>query len=219
MARQIKSGVKPDDVGVNITAFRETKKGDVLISTKRGEADTLKTEIEKKVENAKVETRFGLELVNILDLDPSCTKEEIALAIGAALNKPKEIANVRNIRANRYGNAVATVSLPASEADKLIHVGAIKVGEWVWCRVKQKIIIDRCWNCLELGHTTTQCRKPREPVKKCFNCGQPGHMASNCTNEKYCGKCQETGHRNDTYSCPQYREMASTRNDRGSHYY
>lgn len=187
MARKVKSEVNPTDIGVSVTAIRETKRGDVLITTRRGDGDTLKKEIERKVENARVETRFGLEFINIIDLDSSCTKEEIAIAVGSALNKPKEIANVRSIRPNRFGTAVATVSLPAIEADKLLKLGAIKVGEWVWSRIKPKITVDRCLNCLQLGHITSRCRKQRETVKRCFNCGLPGHVASECTNQKFCG--------------------------------
>ncbi|KAL1448254.1 hypothetical protein WDU94_012353 [Cyamophila willieti] len=208
MARKIKDGLNPETVGVNVTAFRETKKGDVLIVTKKGEAETLRAEIESRVGNAQIETRFGTEHINILDLDPSCTEDEIAEAVSVTLEKPKEIVKVKSLRPNRYGNSIATVSLPAPEADKLCKIGAVKVG-WVWCRAKPRINVDRCLNCLELGHTTNSCKKPRELVRKCFNCAQPGHMASSCNNEKYCLKCEVTGHRNDTFSCPQYREMAA----------
>lgn len=206
MARKIKDGIKPETLGLNIKSFKETKDGDVLIVTKIGEAGTLRTEIEKKIEDAQIENKFGMEQVNILDLDPSCTKEEITDVISNTIEIPKEFINVKNLRSNRRGCSIATVALPAMDADKLAKVGMIKVG-WIWCRIKTKVTITRCTNCLEVGHSTIYCKRPRDHNRKCFNCSQPGHMAIECTSEKYCTKCRISGHRNDTFSCPFYREL------------
>lgn len=208
MARKIRQGIVPETLGVSIKSFKESKEGDVLIVTNKGESQTLKSAIENKFTGSMVETRFGIEVLTVLDLDSSCTESEIIEAVASAINKPVNAVKLRSLRPSKLGVSIATVTVPAPDADMLIKLGAVKVG-WVWCRVKPKITIDRCLNCLELGHTTSRCSKPREVNKKCFNCTKSGHLASECTNDKYCIKCKVQGHRNDSFACPEYKAWVS----------
>ena len=40
----------------------------------------------------------------------------------------------------------------------------------------------RCANCLEKGHSSRECTKPKKELKDraCFKCGKPGHQSRNC---------------------------------------
>ncbi|XP_030371078.1 uncharacterized protein LOC115621550 [Scaptodrosophila lebanonensis] len=38
----------------------------------------------------------------------------------------------------------------------------------------------RCYNCRQMGHISTECKKPKRPIDGCFTCGERGHQHRDC---------------------------------------
>ncbi|KAI5734642.1 hypothetical protein M8J77_008999 [Diaphorina citri] len=69
------------------------------------------------------------------------------------------------------------------------------------CRVKPKVNVMLCYNCLELGHHSDICKKKRND-RKCLNCTQVGHLSKDCTSGSFCATCNREGHRTGSTICP-----------------
>lgn len=114
---------------------------------------------------------------------------------------------MKTLYTNRSGEQVATVNLTQVQAHNVIQDGPIKVG-WSRCRIKEKITIPRCTNCLKVGHIAQLCRAKKSQRKKCIKWTQEGHTASDCTAEmRRCITCSQDGHRSDSMRCPRYRKL------------
>ena len=59
-----------------------------------------------------------------------------------------------------------------------------------------------CWNCGEIGHSSSECRKGIK--RNCYSCGREGHISRECQEStrkfKSCWACKEEGHTRD--ECP-----------------
>ncbi|KAJ8964191.1 hypothetical protein NQ314_005072 [Rhamnusium bicolor] len=114
------------------------------------------------------------------EIDITTTKEDVEGSIAAALtNEDKENINVKALRTTRNGSQIATVTIPTGEPDTLIKEGKIRIG-WVVCRVRPRVEVTRCINCLKLGHNVTQCKETKEEKRRCLKCTQTGHMVKEC---------------------------------------
>lgn len=201
--RNIRAVVNPDDLGIEIKTVKLTRDKKVVIITKEGQAEALHKEISTKITG--IETRVSGRNSNtvflILDIDASINGKEVEDFI----RKSTKVyaTEVKHLRTARSGTQVATVSMPSHEEENLIRGGVIKIG-WTHCRVKPKIDILRCYNCLNLGHHSDICTEER-CGKKCLNCAQTGHLIRECKNLSFCTTCNKQGHKSDSTNCPTYK--------------
>lgn len=205
LVKGVKDGVDTNNIDVTVRNIKRTKDGSVLIVT-TGNTDRLRKEIEDNVGGIRTQVG-GRKSIEILDLDPTVTKTEVIDEIKkVASSHEQEDTTVDGLRTTNSGFQIAYLTVPRSLGERLIQVGALRIG-WTSCRVKEKINIDRCINCLQVGHHSSKCKEPKTTVVKCLRCTESGHIAKDCVNERYCVKCGIKGHRNDTFACPHYREL------------
>lgn len=210
LLKGVKEGVDPSSLNVNIKNIKKTKDGGVMIVTDGSNTDRLMKEIEDKVGGTRT-ALGGRKTVEILDLDPTVTKEEVVEGLNRVASVEERADTVvDSLRATNSGFQFAQLSVPRRLGEKLIQAGTICIG-WTSCRVKERIHIDRCINCLQIGHISSRCTEPRSKDVKCLRCACTGHLAKNCEKDRYCVKCEVLGHRNDTFACPFYREMVQKR--------
>lgn len=202
--RNIRAVLTPSDVGVNVKCVKTTKDKKVVIVTEKGDAETLKKEIESRFKNieTKVSGRGTSHTpIVILDIDASMNGKEIEYFIKQT-TKIHE-TEIKHLRLGRTGTQIATVSMPSHAAEKLLREGEIKIN-WTICRVKPKINVIMCYNCLEMGHHSEIC-KSEKTEKKCLNCTQVGHLGKDCQNTSFCATCKREGHRTGSTLCPTHR--------------
>ncbi|KAI5754004.1 hypothetical protein M8J77_004971 [Diaphorina citri] len=195
--RNIRAVLDPDEVGV--TSVKTTEDKRVVLVTGKGEAATLQKEIESRVKgiDIKIAGRSQSQVV-ILDIDASINGKEIEFFIKQS-TKVHE-TEVKSLRLGRAGTQIATVSMPANAAEDLLRMGEVKIN-WTMCRVKPKVNVMLCYNCLELGHHSDICKEKRND-RKCLNCTQVGHLSKDCTSGSFCATCNREGHRTGSTICP-----------------
>jgi hypothetical protein len=122
-----------------------------------------------------------------------------------------KLAPARGTAAPKLRKAV----FPDVEADRLLEVGRVRIG-WNQCRVQERMVPMRCFQCLRFGHLASRCAaEKRVAAGSCFRCGKEGHLARDCENDPWCHNCGVAGHRGDRVACPEYRKaMEATRESR-----
>lgn len=205
----VKGGVNPKDFNVNVKSIKQTKDGSVMIvADKGGQGEEFRNEIARRMTGTDVFIG-GKRQIDILDLDVTTSKEDIMEEIVKQFGTKSDFFNIENVWTTRAGQR-ATITATTELARKLEDAGYIKIG-WISCRVKEHIGIERCMNCLEMGHSTRRCSQPWNADIKCLKCTKSGHKAKDCQNEKYCMSCNANGHRGDTFACPFFRELVAAR--------
>ena len=68
------------------------------------------------------------------------------------------------------GNRKAYVLQEEARALKLLKGAHIKIG-WVFCRVRRKKEVNRCFRCLGFGHIAVDCRGP-DRSRCCWRCSE-----------------------------------------------
>lgn len=209
MLKVVRDNINPESLGINIKSLRKRKDDSLLIITEKSQSETLRREITENLNMKNV--------VNIVDkkcdllitgMDAVTTQEEILEALkveGSLTEDDKKKLEIKHLYANRSGEQVATITTVKEVADKVTAVGHIRIG-WSRCRIKEKISVPRCSNCLRIGHVSRACKTKTTGDKKCLKCTQSGHEAKECTNNTYCNSCAKSGHRADSMSCPKYRK-------------
>lgn len=201
--RNIRAVVNPEELGIEVKTVKTTRDKKVVIITKEGQADALHKEISTKITGieTRISGRNSNTLFIILDIDASINGKEVEDFI----RKSTKVfaTEVKHLRTTKSGTQIATVSMPSYAAENLIREGVIKIG-WTLCRVKPKIDILRCYNCLNLGHHSDICPQERRG-KKCLNCTQTDHLIKDCRNPSFCTTCNKQGHKGDSTNCPTYR--------------
>lgn len=201
--RNIRAVVNPEELGIQVRKVKTTKDKKVVIVTEEGQAATLQREIAAKVNGieTRVSGRTTKTSLMILDIDASINGKEVEEFI----RKTTKVYNteVKSLRMGRSGTQIATVSMPAGAAEELLRQGDMKIG-WTRCRVKPKVDIIMCYNCLHLGHHSDICQADKSE-KRCLNCTQTGHLIRECQNRSFCTTCNKEGHRCDSSYCPTYK--------------
>ena len=164
--------------------------------------------------------------LEIHDLDPLATEEEVKVELRKGLwneqRNPEVLVKVLN--PNQRGLKLAVVVLPEEEAIKLEELFHLKVG-MTSCRVRRRVVVTRCFRCLEFGHQRRSC-KGEDRSSLCYKCGEAGHPAKKCTGTHKCFLCVkqdpavDCGHVADSGACVVFLPAHSRRRRKkksGSH--
>ncbi|XP_046681479.1 uncharacterized protein LOC124368248 [Homalodisca vitripennis] len=193
---QIKTQAKPEETETTIKSIRRTQNGDVLLELgksrdKDGFAASLKAALGDKGSIRTLQPRCSVE---IRDLDALSTEDEVIKALKKALPElPGEAGGLKVwlTKPNRSQQRMAIAELGEKHANKLLSLQHLRFG-WVSCRLKQRVIVQRCYRCLAFGHSSRTCRGPDRSFN-CLRCGDQGHKKKDCTSSLSCFLCKETG--------------------------
>ena len=211
LLRAVKDGMKgKEEMTKGIRSIRQTRNGDMLITTKNGTAgvDEIKKVLE---ETAEISTRINKTakggdgvVIFVKGMDAVTTKDEVREALieaGEMTSEPK-IGELRPY----YGSSQAvTVTLPGETAQKLLKKKELRVG-YNWCRVTKRVEVIQCYRCWRYGHKAAGCKSGEDRSKDCRNCGDKGHLQKECTLQRYCPICKRQGHSAGTGGCPATRQ-------------
>ncbi|KAI5739905.1 hypothetical protein M8J77_024851 [Diaphorina citri] len=205
--REVEKNVFPETMGVNITNVKKYKEDSLMITTKKGGAEILKTEIisshgDQLTINIPKEDRTLM----IIGIDALAEESDIEYGLMKALGvESKTNIEIKSVKLARNGTQMSEITVSAEYSIKLLELKKIKIG-WTLCSVEKKFHIPRCYNCLRMGHLAKNCASEKEEGQKCFNCMEQGHTTQNCQNRSFCPQCNKGGHRPDTMACPLFRK-------------
>jgi len=193
---QIRTKAKPEETDTIIRSIRRTQNGDVLLELGKskdrdGFAASLKTALGDGGAIRALEPRCSIE---VRDLDALSTEDEVAGAVKAALPDSKiatEGLKVWLTKPNQRQQRMAVVELSEKHANKLLSLQHLRVG-WVSCRLKRRVVVQRCFRCLGYGHSSRNCGGPDRSAN-CLRCGGQDHKRKDCTSTLSCFLCKETG--------------------------
>lgn len=191
--RSIKEKITPEDVGAEIKAIRQTRKGHVLLELGNKDCDPSKLSsalVTALGDAGVVRSLVPKTTVEIRDLDCLTERDDVEEALKRDLQDIGE-ATISLTATNARGQRTAIVEMGDKEAAKLIKQGKIKIS-WVNCRVRRRAVVQRCYKCLEYGHLAKNCRGP-DRSHLCFRCGQAGHKWKECTASARCTLCYDMG--------------------------
>ncbi|KAL1489505.1 hypothetical protein ABEB36_014389 [Hypothenemus hampei] len=204
--KDLKEKVDISKIGVSIQSVRSTVKGEVLLTVRKGTAETssLGKAIKELGSDMKVRTNTNNILLHLTNIDGSFADEELAKVIMEETNSNRDMIGIIHMGMIKNGNKYAILEVPHDISRKLLDKGHIQTG-WTRCKIRERINVPKCFRCLEHGHTSGQCRG-QDRTGLCINCCKEGHKASTCTNSKFCGVCGREGHRIGSTACPRYGE-------------
>lgn len=187
----------------NIKEVRKTAKGNVIITTKQGEATNLRKAVQSITNITNVRALQGKKVttLHVRGMDAITTLEEVRVAIETA-SSTKEV-EVKALRPMRNGNQAATVKVEEYKANRLINLGKIRIGLSI-CLIEERINATRCFRCWNFGHLAGDCSGP-DRRSSCYRCGKDGHNRKECKNEPKCVLCAQSGHETGGDGCPEGR--------------
>lgn len=206
LLKSVKNNVDLNQVGVKVKTIRRTAAGDLMLEVEgdKKKAGALKEAISNRTGN-EVRIANNTVTMHVLDIDAATNTDEVENALRTILPGNGHDIIVKSMRPSRDGNQIATVQASRLNANKLTKAGRVKIG-WVSCRIRERVVVPRCYRCLEFGHSSKECEGP-DRSKLCINCGQEGHKATDCKEVHYCLKCNSKDHRADTTKCPSFRQL------------
>lgn len=151
----------------------------------------------------------------IVDVDPTATKEEVIAALRDAAVRSDKLtagtiaaAEITGLWPTKAGIQVATVKISRMMLQEL---SKIRIG-WTVARIRERAPAPtRCFRCHGFGHTKFTCTGP-DLSAACRRCGGSGHHESTCEAEGgRCVACERHGlrapaHHTGSSSCPAWRE-------------
>ena len=193
--KEMKTTIKPEEIGIGIKKIRKTKEGNVLVEMTKGEGQAIKLENAIKGsfgDNIQVQRNAEKFLLDIRDMEETTDEKEIISSILDASNG-EDANNIKvcNIRDYYGGTKQALFEVPVKVAMTILKGNRIKVG-LVICRVRRKIVTKRCFRCMESGHIARSCHG-KDRSRTCRRCGIDGHKSNECKSEPRCIICLEAG--------------------------
>lgn len=191
--REIKDKIVPEDVGAEIKAIRQTREGHVLLELGN------RTEDPERLRNALatalgdtglVKTLATRKTLEIRDLDCLTEKKDVEEALRRDLQDTGEM-KVNLTAINPREQRAAIVELEDRLAAKLLKQARIRIG-WIYCRVRERAIVQKCYKCHGYGHLAKMCRGP-DRSRLCLKCGLEGHRWKECSAPELCTLCTEKG--------------------------
>lgn len=212
MLRKVKGDIDLTTLGVKLQAVRKTRDGDLLLELERDDhgAEILMSALARSLgADAQVRTLKPSTQIEVVDMDAVTTEEDLRAALEAVL-MPEEHKDIRitSIRRAFRDAQIAVVAAPIAIANKLLSMEKVRVA-WVYCRLRQRTQLIRCYRCHGYGHLAPECQSTIDRSKNCYRCGQPGHLAKTCKGEPTCLSCMDTGRRSDHHPasnrCPLFK--------------
>lgn len=192
--REIRSKANPDKSETQIKTVRQTKAGHMLLELaakskgKDNFSSSLKSILGEKADICHLEPRTTLE---IRDMDEFTSEEEVETAVKLKLSDPGLNLQVTLTKVNSRAQKMAIIHLNARAANELLQDPRIKIG-WIYCRVRPRVVVTRCYRCLGYGHQQATCNGVNRRGL-CFNCGEQGHKKEECRATAKCCLCTEIG--------------------------
>lgn len=216
--RKVKADESLKPVGEAVARVRRTAGGDLLLQLRGtgGQTANLRDTISNSL-GAEIEVRAVSQrtLIEIRHIDEVTTGDDVLEAV-KALPTMDGIPLEATIHMRKaFGSTqIATLSLPAELAKKLLLLGKAKIG-WTVCPIREKRELMKCFKCLEYGHIAKLCRN-EDRSKLCRRCGKADHIAKDCINEPACMFCiknnaKETGHIAGSGRCPILKKALDNR--------
>lgn len=198
MVKRIKEHMGPTDFVENFRFFKKSKNGDLLIqfANSQGPEDDVQR-VRDKLSNinpeviGKVFTLGRPDKIDIIDIDPSSSKEEVLEVLRASA--PPSLRDKIQVTgmwetSSGFARASATVPRGFSTGVRNIRVGFFK------CRLRPSIPPPpRCFKCQGYGHIARQCKGP-DLSGTCLRCTSKGHSTAHCTEDPArCIACDRLG--------------------------
>lgn len=194
-----------------ITGVRKTKAGDLIITTEKGgKIENIKECLQNTIDKNNIVIKKGEKstILHILDLDKYVTEKELKEAIEKETGNGEGV-NIKSMRPARGENQIATIETSPNFAKILTDKKRVKVG-FVACRVRERVDVIRCYNCLEYGHHKSKCHNTANKII-CIKCSREGHYAKECSEkESKCLHCNGAKHKMGTMACPRFRKEIGT---------
>lgn len=215
LLKQVKKSAKKD---VEVKLAKKSR-SEYLILVVSGcdkeEADKLRKSIAVKTCIAEVYTRVGgrRKSIHISDIEAVTTDKELRRAISDKL-----FSNENKVIVNSIGPAYGdtqkdTIEMEEKKAERLLRDRTVKIG-WINCRVIERVQINRCYRCLEYGHTAPTCKEV-DRKNDCRRCGKKGHMKKDCKHETdYCFDGKKEGYAGGSGQCPVFRHLLTEKKTR-----
>lgn len=193
--RKIKTDVSLKTIGDAVTTIRRTATGDLLLQLKNTSEKTAsyRSSINEAL-GSEVEVRALSQktLIEIRHIDEITTSEDVLDAIKGKLDNYEISATTAISMRKSFGSTqIASISLPARDAQELLKLEKIKIG-WTVCPIREKTTLKKCFRCLEYGHIAKLCQN-EDRAKLCRRCGEGGHIAKDCKKEASCMFCKSSG--------------------------
>ncbi|KAG5858211.1 hypothetical protein JTB14_017968, partial [Gonioctena quinquepunctata] len=173
LLKTVKEKVNLQEKGLTMKNLKRSNKGDLLMEVVGGrkQSEILREEITR---NSDLEVQMTLNQATVLvnDIDADLNPEQIKEHIGKAW-PAIDVGQIKitSIKSNRNGSQTAIIEIDT--LDTLIGDGRIRIG-WVACRAYPKMVITRCYRCLDVGHRASEC-KGEDRSNACINFGKAGH--------------------------------------------
>lgn len=213
---ELKSNIKPTDIGIEVRSIRKTRNGEVHLqiteSKAGGKASFMETAA--RIPTAKGVTQLiKRKGVVIEDVEEDVSAETLVDRLGEALNVNTDDIKLNEFRRAHWGTKSATAYLPVAAAESLIDMGRLTVG-WTKCRIKEKVDPDFCHRCQRFGHPAKSCKETTSSGRLCLRCGSAEHLARTCTAPEHCYVCGENGHRANSLRCKVFKRLVEEKRAR-----
>lgn len=195
--KDIRTKVKPEDDAADIRSIRQTRDGAVLLEFKKTTLIENREKFSKSLREAlgqdgvvkAITPRTTLE---IRDMDGITTVADVEEAVRRDTGNTQGELKISVSKPNSRGQKLAIFTTSDEDAHKLLEAGRIKIG-WLYCRVRARIFLPRCFRCLSYGHLAGKCDGPNRS-KLCFKCGESGHKVVDCKKNTFqCMLCTDKG--------------------------
>lgn len=166
----------------------------------------------------QVQSRKPRITLEVLDLEAVANEMEVETAIQGAAENIGELGELKvaMLPPNRWQERMALAEMDEAGAISLLKKGSIIVG-WIRCRLRRRIIVQRCYKCLGYGHTRHDCKGP-DRSGLCWKCGKNDHRAKDCKEDAKCVLCSElrprhgeTKHVPGSEACRVFRQVLDRR--------
>ncbi|CAB0009996.1 unnamed protein product [Nesidiocoris tenuis] len=155
-------------------------------------------EVDSEESVAKLKSKLNLEAIEIRDVGKRLPKvmayaapkdltvDQIKEALKQSGLDDGPIARTRIIFASNKGQeANICLEVDPEVRKKLIAEGRLYIG-WNCIRVKDFVVVTRCFKCQRFGHIARHCQDAKDT---CSICAQEGHKNGECPNKEQSRKC------------------------------
>lgn len=216
----IKAVLAPQKEKIQIKKIVNIRKGGVVIEAGTEKTATLIKEVAQKAHGIKcVDKKLKRPRVIIYDVDDEMSMDEMKKCLYTQNLQEKghteEEVNEGIKLCHKTGNKNADTSNWIVECSPQIRENLIRLGRvylnYSSCKVKDYLVVVRCFNCQEYGHLSKYCKSKKQI---CSKCGSEGHGWKDCKKnhkEDICIHCKaakkDAKHKIGTMKCPIYANV------------